>query len=217
MAINRFRFITSKGFLFFLYHIVRLYSRTFRLRVENEVSWIKYLEQGGRVLLCSWHQQFFPAIHYFKNYEKYNPSLMISRSRDGEIIAGVARLCGWTTVRGSSTRGGSDALRTMISNLKASRFSGHVVDGPQGPAGIVKPGVIQLALAADAVIVPFYLSADKAWFFNSWDKFMLPKPFSKVTLKFGEMIKFDTPKNREDFEEQRLELQKIMLPSLIEP
>jgi len=67
-----------------------------------------------------------------------------------------------------------------------------IVDGPKGPSGIVKAGAIRLAHAADAVIVPFSVSAEKAWYFNSWDKFLLPKPFSKVFLRFEEIIKFDS-------------------------
>ena len=88
------------------------------------------------------------------------------------------------------------------------------MDGPRGPSGKVKSGVIRLAHATDAVIVPFSVSAEKAWYFNSWDKFLLPKPFSKVFLRFGEMIKFDRVKDREIFEGQRKQLEEIMFPEL---
>ena len=71
-----------------------------------------------------------------------------------------------------------------------------------------------MARAFNAVIVPFYVSAEKAWYFNSWDKFLLPKPFSKVTLRFGEMIKFDRVKDREILERQRMRLEEVMLPAL---
>ena len=202
--------ITSQLATALLYRLIRAYSWTFRIKVENEDDWLTHLKNGGTVLICIWHQQFFPAIRYFKKYQKYNPSLMISRSRDGEIIAGVAKRTGWHPVRGSSSRGGSEALHGMIDRLKASRLSGHVVDGPRGPAGIVKSGVIRMAHTTGAMIVPFYTSADRAWYMNSWDKFVLPKPFAKVTLRFGQMIKFDPSENNEDFEKQRLHLEKIM-------
>ena len=202
--------ITSQLATALLYRLIRAYSWTFRIKVENEDDWLTHLKNGGTVLICIWHQQFFPAIRYFKKYQKYNPSLMISRSRDGEIIAGVAKRTGWHPVRGSSSRGGSEALHGMIDRLKASRLSGHVVDGPRGPAGIVKSGVIRMAHTTGAMVVPFYSSADRAWYMNSWDKFVLPKPFAKVTLRFGQMIKFDPSENNEDFEKQRLHLEKIM-------
>ncbi|MBW2249702.1 MAG: lysophospholipid acyltransferase family protein [Deltaproteobacteria bacterium] len=206
--------ITSQLATALLYRLIRAYSWTFRIKVENEDNWLTHLKNGGTVLICIWHQQFFPAIRYFKKYQKYNPSLMISKSKDGEIIARVAKMSGWHPVRGSSSRGGSEALHGMIDRLKTSRLSGHVVDGPRGPAGIVKPGVIRMAHATGAMIVPFYTYADKAWYMNSWDKFVLPKPFAKVTLRFGEMIKFDPSENNEDFEKQRLHLEKIMRPEL---
>ena len=115
---------------------------------------------------------------------------------------------------GSSSRNGREALKQMIANLKESKLAAHIVDGPRGPSGKVKSGVIRLAHATDAVIVPFSVSAEKAWYFNSWDKFLLPKPFSKVFLRFGEMIKFDRVKDREIFEGQRKQLEEIMFPEL---
>jgi lysophospholipid acyltransferase (LPLAT)-like uncharacterized protein len=72
-----------------------------------------------------------------------------------------------------------------------------------------------MAHAADAMIVPMYTAADKAWYFKSWDKFMLPKPFADVTLRFGKMIDFNTLSRETDFEAQRLELENTMLPALI--
>jgi len=139
---------------------------------------------------------------------------MISQSKDGEIVAKMALHNGWNAVRGSSSKGGMEALKKMITNLKKNKLAAHIVDGPKGPSGIVKPGVIRLAHATHAVIVPFSVSADKAWYFNSWDKFLLPKPFSKVILRFGDMIKFDRVKDREIFERQRMRLEEIMLPAL---
>lgn len=206
--------ITSQLAIALLYRLIRAYSWTFRIKVENEDNWLTHLKNGGTVLICIWHQQFFPAIRYFKKYQKYNPSLMISKSKDGEIIAGVAKRTGWHPVRGSSSRGGSEALHGMIDRLKTSRLSGHVVDGPRGPAGIVKSGVIRMAHTTGAMIVPFYTYADKVWYMNSWDKFMIPRPFTKVTLRFGEMIKFDPSENNDDFEKQRLHLENIMRPEL---
>jgi lysophospholipid acyltransferase (LPLAT)-like uncharacterized protein len=206
--------ITSKPVIALLYRLIRIYSWTFKVKVINEKEWIEYLGKGGKVLICAWHQQFFSAIRHFKKYEKYNPSLMISKSKDGEIIAGVAQKTGWYTARGSSSRGGGEALHDMIGRLKKFGLAGHIVDGPRGPAGKVKPGAIRLAHGTGSVIVPCYASADRAWYINSWDKFMLPKPFAKVTLHFGEMIKFDPTENNEDFEKQRQNLENIMRPEL---
>jgi len=214
MTIKFKNLITTKQFHSFLYRFIRLYSLTFKIKIENEQEWMNYIKNGGRVILCTWHQQFFTAIRHFQTYRDFKPSLMISKSSDGEIIAGVAEKSGWHAVRGSSSRDGKDALRKMIDRLQQSGLAGHIVDGPKGPIGKVKAGVIQLAHAADAVIVPFYTSADRAWYFNSWDNFFLPTPFANVTISFGNMIKFASAEDLETFESQRLYLEMIMLPAL---
>jgi hypothetical protein len=214
--LKRYRYlILAKGLIPLAYHLIRLYSRTFSLSVENEAAWRQHFQAGGKVILCTWHQQFFAAMRPFRAYAPAGPSLMISRSRDGDIISYVAERHGWRTVRGSSSRGGKSALKEMIARVRQSRLAGHVVDGPKGPAGIVKAGVIRLAHATGAVIVPFYVSADRAWHFRSWDSFLLPKPFARVHLRFGDIVRLETPAGEEDFETQRAALEAIMRPGLI--
>ncbi len=210
----KFAIITSKPFLSFLYWLIRFYSATFRLTVENEKQWLDHIHNGGRVLLCCWHQQFFVGIRQFRKYSKYKPGIMISKSSDGDIAAWIANRTGWCAVRGSSSRGGRSALRAVILKLKENGLAAHILDGPRGPAGVVKPGVISMASGADAVIVPVYVNAKKAWYFKSWDTFMVPKPFTRVTLRFDDMIACPVPETKEAFEHQRASLEKIMLPSL---
>jgi lysophospholipid acyltransferase (LPLAT)-like uncharacterized protein len=199
-----------------LYRLVRLYCATFRLKIMNEEPWLNYLEKGGLVLICVWHQQFFSAIRYFKKYEEYHPSLMISKSLDGEIIAGIANRTGWYSVRGSSSRDGSTALKKMVIRLKKYHLAAHILDGPRGPSGVVKPGVIGLAHAARAAIVPVHIYGENAWYFNSWDKFMLPRPFSRVCIEFGKIISLPALYEETDFENQRIMLETIMRPFLKE-
>jgi len=152
LRINLYRFLTSELFISFFYRLVLLYSWTFRLKIENDKGWMEYRKNGGVVLLCTWHQQFFSAVRPFKNYKIFNPSIMISQSRDGEIVAKMALRNGWNPVRGSSSNGGMGALKKMITNLKEKKLAAHIVDGPKGPSGTVKAGTIRLAHAADAVI-----------------------------------------------------------------
>jgi lysophospholipid acyltransferase (LPLAT)-like uncharacterized protein len=213
---KRLKFIIyTRPFIAFVYYFIRVYSMTLRLKVENENLWQARRKQGTTVLLCAWHQQFFSAIVHFKNYARFNPGLMISQSRDGDLISGVANRCGWHTPRGSSTRGGKKAMGAMIDHLKTHGFGAHILDGPTGPIGRVKAGVIKMALEADAVVVPFYTSAEKAWFFNSWDRFMLPKPFSRVLITFGPEIQLEAAGQKNSFEQQRLLIEKIMRPGLL--
>ncbi len=217
MARRMRRFLGSAACIAFLYRLVRLYAWTFRLTVENEKAWMDPVKNGQAVVICCWHQQFFSAIRHFKTYSSYRPPLMISKSGDGEIIAGIATRTGWDIVRGSSSKYGREALEEMVEKLRQRKIAGHILDGPRGPAGIVKAGVIRLAQYADAVIVPFYTSADRAWYFKSWDRFLLPKPFSRVTLRFGEPFAVPKTSTPEEFEQLRLKLEETMRPGLIAP
>ena len=215
MFFKKYRYFLANKLKSALYYLIRAYSWTFRLQIENESTWVDYLQEGGRILLCCWHQQFFPAIYHFKTYAVYHPALMISQSKDGDIIARIAEKTGWHTVRGSSSKDGSKALKEMMDHIRQYGFAGHVVDGPRGPAGIVKAGVVRLALATGALIVPLYASADRCWYFNSWDRFMLPKPFARVKLRFGEMLDMTSGTSEEDFENHRIRLQEIMKSGLL--
>jgi lysophospholipid acyltransferase (LPLAT)-like uncharacterized protein len=103
----------------------------------------------------------------------------------------------------------------MIRHLEGSRLAAHILDGPTGPMGIVKAGAIRLAHAAQATIVPFSVSARRAIYFNSWDRFMLPLPFSRVTLKFGAPVQFASTNDPEIFEKQRVRLEAMMAPFLV--
>ncbi|SMD01830.1 hypothetical protein SAMN02746065_12142 [Desulfocicer vacuolatum DSM 3385] len=209
------KLIYTRPFIVFVYHFVRMYSRTFRFRVENEQAWQRLLGQDTPILLCGWHQQFFAVIRYFKTYSKLNPALMTSRSKDGELISAVANKSGWHTVRGSSSRGGKQAMDAMIDHLNTHGFGAHILDGPRGPMGIIKPGVIRMVHRTGGWVVPFYIQPENAWYFNSWDRFMLPKPFSKVVLSFGEPLSFVPESDKDAFEAQRQHLENIMLPRLV--
>ena len=215
MRINWKMLLTTRPVLRIIYWIIRLYLGTIRIKVENEKQWMEIVEGKGRVLLCTWHQQFFTAIRHFRNYKKWHPALMISKSYDGEMIAGVASRTGWNPVRGSSSKNGKQALTEMIQCLQKNGLAAHILDGPRGPAGKVKVGAIRLALDSDAVIVPFYIKAENAWYFNSWDRFMVPKPFSRATLWYGECIYLKPAKTKEQLEESRLFLENTMLPFLV--
>ena len=111
--------------------------------------------------------------------------VVISSSKDGELIAGPVEVLGVKTVRGSSTRQGSQAYRAILKMAK-ERQLGITPDGPKGPSKVIQPGVVHIALMAKIPVIPVALQADKEWLFNSWDKFRLPKPFCRVTAIYGE-------------------------------
>ncbi|OQY00951.1 MAG: hypothetical protein B6I26_06715 [Desulfobacteraceae bacterium 4572_130] len=203
--------------IYFIFIIVKSYILLLHVKIENEKKWLKHVKNGGLVLLCGFHQHFFSIFRYFKKYKKFKPIAMVSKSNDGDRVAPFAHYTGWQVARGSSSFGGKQAMEEIINALsKGKSFIGlNLVDGPRGPIGKVKPGAIRIAQKSGAFIVPFFVIAESSWHLNSWDNFMIPKPFSKVIIKFGNMIKTDSINNSKDFEEKRKSLEKIMSPYLV--
>jgi lysophospholipid acyltransferase (LPLAT)-like uncharacterized protein len=141
---------------------------------------------------------------------------MISQSQDGELISKIVSVLGWYPVRGSSSKGGRQALREIKKLIHDGYKVGHVVDGPTGPFGVVKPGLLSLAQASGMPIVPIIISAEKKWVFNSWDRFMVPKPFSRVIFRFSDEIYIPGNIQRSDFEAKRSSIEDIFKKLYVE-
>jgi hypothetical protein len=197
-----------------IYCLARIYSMTFRLNVVNDSEWLEYLEKGGKVLVCCWHQQFFIGVRLFLRYRKYPVSVMISKSTDGDIASRVAEAAKVFPVRGSSSKHGGPALREMISRLSSGHLAVHLLDGPRGPAGVVKAGAIAIASGAGAAIAPGFVEADRVWYMKSWDKYMVPKPFARVTVTFCPLMKIPPMRDSNDFEKCRQALENTLKPYL---
>ncbi len=101
-----------------------------------------------------------------------------------------------------------------MGKVNETGLAAHIVDGPTGPAGIIKQGVVHLAQTTGAVLVPVGISADRAWYAHSWDRFLVPKPCSRIVIHFGEMINYENTENREELEKRREDLEAIMAPWL---
>jgi lysophospholipid acyltransferase (LPLAT)-like uncharacterized protein len=111
---------------------------------------------------------------------------MASRSKDGDIIAGWLERNGYSVVRGSSSRGGSEALREMVRRVRAGSSAALTVDGPTGPPRRVQPGIVELARLTGGWILPITSSSARPRFLQSWDRYLLPRPFSRNVVVYGE-------------------------------
>ncbi len=192
-----YRYILPYGGLF----LVKALSSTNRLRIVDAENEKCVFDRGESVIYASWHQRFFPGITFFSTRKPI--AIMISQSRDGAFISHIVDILGWKPVRGSSSKRGAEALRELA-DLAGKKFRiGHIVDGPRGPSGVVKPGLIRIAQVAGLPILPTITSAEKKWTFNSWDRFMIPKPFSKVIVRFGKAIYISSELGEDEFEEKR--------------
>jgi lysophospholipid acyltransferase (LPLAT)-like uncharacterized protein len=193
------------------YFFLRLYLSMIRIRTLHEDALVQFLQGGGKGVGAVWHQRFLGVLGYVRKFRYLRLSIMISLSRDGDWIAPVVKWLGLRPVRGSSTRGGRQALAAMVQDLAQNQAALHIIDGPQGPKAVVKAGLVRLAQLSKGVIVPIYISVDRAWVTNSWDRFLIPKPFSRVLVRFGEPIKVPEQMDPEVFEVLRLEVEKKMI------
>ncbi|NOX35441.1 MAG: lysophospholipid acyltransferase family protein [Deltaproteobacteria bacterium] len=188
--------------------MVKLIFFTYRVRILDQKKETDVLLSKKGLIYASWHQRFFPGITFFSTRKPI--AIMISKSLDGELIARAVDALGWYPVRGSSSRGGKKALQKVKELAFLNYKIGHIVDGPRGPFGIVKPGLLKIAQAADLPIVPTITSSQNKWVFKSWDRFMVPKPFSRVIIRFGDAISVLPELGRGEFEEKRLLIEKQM-------
>jgi hypothetical protein len=137
---------------------------------------------------------------------------MVSRSRDGELAARIVQSLGFRTFRGSPGKGGSTALRQLIKHIQEGTGpgGGFIADGSQGPPLIAQKGILVLARHTQAPLLPVSVAASPCWRFNSWDRTLLPKPFSRVVLAFGPPMHIERNISAEGLEARRLELQNLL-------
>jgi len=204
------KYFFIKYFLTFpAYYLLNIYAKTVRVKLEGIEDVFNHVSDGGRVILASWHQRFFAGFYLPKSLKRNIP-IMISKSRDGDFIADVVERIGWIPVRGSSSRRGRAALKELVDEIINFGMAGHIVDGPTGPPRVVKPGLISLAEQGRAAICPVFVLYQRPWIFSSWDRFMIPRPFSTVVLRFGSITAIPEDLDAAQFEEFRIRIEKIL-------
>jgi lysophospholipid acyltransferase (LPLAT)-like uncharacterized protein len=162
--------------------VVRLLALTWRVRTKDAeiVTTLRAARQP--IVFTLWHGQLLPGLWQHRGE---GVSVLISEHRDGEIIARAASALGYRTVRGSTYRGADRALAGLVRELRAGHDVAVTPDGPRGPAGHFAPGALVAAQRAGAQIVAVGIAATRAWRLRSWDGFMIPKPFARVTVAYG--------------------------------
>jgi lysophospholipid acyltransferase (LPLAT)-like uncharacterized protein len=186
LTVRSIRYFFLNRLISLIYYLLRCYLSLLRVRVIGEEIALGCLTDYERLVVAVWHQRFLPSLAYVTKFRYFKPIVMISQSKDGELAARIAQRLGLVTVRGSSSRGGETALVAITNALRENPAVIHIVDGPRGPKGIVKPGLISIAQVSGAVVIPVIVAAKKAWIAGSWDRFLIPKPFSEVTIEWGQ-------------------------------
>jgi lysophospholipid acyltransferase (LPLAT)-like uncharacterized protein len=211
LALRPYHYLLIYGLIPLGYYLLRGYLFLLRIRVVGEEIALGCLDDYGRLIIAVWHQRLLAAVAYVLKFRNFDPIIMISQSKDGEVATRLARRFGFVPVRGSSSKGGTSALFAITEALKTNPAVIHIVDGPRGPKGVVKPGLISMAGFSGAVILPLIVSAKKAWTLGSWDRFLIPKPFSEVTIEWGRPFVVPRDSDTETFEEFRREIEMSLL------
>jgi len=185
---------------------VRMLALT--LRVHREEAMVTSLwREGTPMIYAAWHGRIL-LLPYLYGWRRAH--VLASRSNDGELVSRFVRSFGLETVRGSSSRGGVEALRLLAHSLGQGHDAVVVPDGPRGPRETVKPGLIALARLSGAPIVPVALGASRAWRLRSWDEFRIPKPFARCVVRFGEPIRVPSTADRAAQEAARKDVESAM-------
>lgn len=133
-----------------------------------------------------WHGRLLSSAY---RYRKQGLATLISRNRDGDYIAGAIERWGFTVVRGSSSRGGTSALRSIVRLLQSGQSVAVTPDGPRGPRQIMKPGPLLAAQIAGVPIIPVSAGASRGRYFGGWDRFLVPAPFAWTPVALGQPIR----------------------------
>ena len=202
----RARWLIALGF-----RLLQIWARTLRYEIDDRAGVIgKPVNEN--YIGALWHNRLliFPFVlrRFFSNR---GGAALISASRDGELLANAIKRFDFDVVRGSSSRLGARAILQLTDVLASGRDVVITPDGPRGPAYELGPGIIFLAQKSGAPVVPVNMEYSSYWRLKSWDRFILPRPFSKVRVIIGQSHHVRSTSTPEEFETERLRLQGVMM------
>lgn len=184
-----------------VYLVIRALRATMRVRIVGGDIPQAFHDRGEGIINVFWHSRLL-LLPFAYTGEKIH--VLISSHGDGKIIANVMKKFGFGVVHGSSSKEGKRAYREMMQLARADRDLAITPDGPRGPAEVVKAGAINLALRTGRPVIPLAYSASQAKRFASWDRFMLPYPFSRGVIIWGDPLSCREGEESEEFR-QRIE------------
>lgn len=164
---------------------IRLLRATVRLQHHRDERMREWEREGRRFILAFWHRHLLLMPY---SYRGSRISVLVSQSKDGELIARTVARLGIDSSRGSSSRGGIAGMRSLLRKAAEGWDIAFTPDGPRGPLREVQPGVILAAAATGLPIQPVAIAASRAKLLRSWDRFMVPLPFSTVHFVYGEPL-----------------------------
>lgn len=165
--------------------LIRALGWTWRIRVSNDDDLRRQRAAKQPVIFILWHGQLLPLLYH---HRREGVAVLISEHSDGEIVARIAISLGYRTVRGSTSRGAARALIGLSRAVKEGHDLAITPDGPRGPAKSFAAGALVVAQRTGAPMVPVAVSANRGWRLKSWDRFLIPKPFARVHIVYGDLV-----------------------------
>jgi lysophospholipid acyltransferase (LPLAT)-like uncharacterized protein len=197
--------IRAASFVFPL--LIRAVGATLRFTVEGQGHWDEAARGGRLPIYTFWHDRIFAGTYFFRGRRIV---IMTSQSFDGEYIARFIQRLGYGAVRGSSTRGGVGALVELTRLVRRGCPAGFSIDGPRGPRHVAKMGAVLLAKKTGQPVLPFGVNAERFWTLKSWDRMQVPKPFSRVRVRFAPPVLVPVDADEETLNAKREELQRAL-------
>jgi hypothetical protein len=183
---------------------IRMLSLTWRLRRVNPAQVDTMRSNGQPVVFAFWHGHILPLLHAHRHE---NITVLVSEHVDGEMIARIAGAFGFPSVRGSSSHGAVRSLLTLVRVVKGGGDVGVTPDGPRGPARTFAPGVLLAAGRSGAPLVTIAAHASSAWRLRTWDGFVIPRPFTTITVAYGNPTRVG---DVSELQERALEFQLLL-------
>jgi lysophospholipid acyltransferase (LPLAT)-like uncharacterized protein len=177
--------------------LVRLLGRTWRIEWALHEESARLEAEGRPFLLAFWHEHILSLAY---THRDRGIVVLVSQSKDGEYISQVIHRLGMGTVRGSSSRGGVRALLQMAKRGREGHSLAVTPDGPRGPRHVVQPGLLSIAARSELPIIPLTTGARSSWRLGSWDRFEIPKPFTRLRVITGEPISIPSTASPESLE-----------------
>ena len=202
----RARWLIAVGF-----RLLQIWARTLRYEIDDRLGVVgKPINEN--YIAALWHNRLLLISYVLKRFTPHRPGAgLISASRDGDLVTDLTERFGFDVVRGSSSRLGASAILELTAVLASGRDVLITPDGPRGPPYDLGPGIIFLAQKSGAAVVPINMEYSAYWRVKSWDKFILPRPFSKVRVIFGQPHHVKSTSTDDEFEAERLRLQNAMM------
>ena len=188
--------------------LLRFLGLTSRRVDVNRVHFDSLYDNGRPFILGIWHTNVMCSPYLNRNR---NIAVLISASRDGDMINHVVHSLGNTSIRGSTSRKSVSALKAIIKHLRSGSPVAITPDGPRGPAFELQPGILISAQKGRVPIVPFHYECTRQWIAKSWDSHRIPKPFTTFVVSYGEPIYIPEQMNVQEFEAKRKEVEGLLM------